>query len=166
MKKEMVVTSARIEANHLNATKSTGPRTRRGKANSKMNAVKYGLFAGSVIIRAFKFQESAEDFKALSDEFYQSLAPVGPMEEALVDRIIMVLWRQRRLHTAESGEIAKAINHAQEGCNAPRRMHTATRPFGREYGKGFFSEMLQFPYASYRSAKSSPINQTGWKGEG
>jgi len=35
------------------------------------------------------------------------------MEEALVDRIIMVLWRQRRLHTAECGEIAKAINDAQ-----------------------------------------------------
>ncbi|HEY1663355.1 MAG TPA: hypothetical protein VGI03_13130 [Verrucomicrobiae bacterium] len=112
MKKEIDVTPAKIEANRLNAQKSTGPRTRKGKAICKMNALKHGILASTAIIHAYEFNESASDFQALCQEFYQSLAPVGPMEEALVDRIIMVLWRQRRLHTAESGEIAKTINEA------------------------------------------------------
>jgi hypothetical protein len=32
-----------IEANRRNARKSTGPKTRVGKANSKLNAIKHGI---------------------------------------------------------------------------------------------------------------------------
>lgn len=35
-----------IEANRLNAKKSTGPRTAEGKSRSRMNALKSGIDAG------------------------------------------------------------------------------------------------------------------------
>jgi len=35
----------KLKANRENAKKSTGPRTARGKANSRRNALKHGLFA-------------------------------------------------------------------------------------------------------------------------
>lgn len=38
-----------IAANRKNATKSTGPRTQKGKARSKMNALRHGLAASHLI---------------------------------------------------------------------------------------------------------------------
>ena len=42
---EQVVSICKVQANRQNALKSTGPRTRRGKAHSRRNAYKDGLFA-------------------------------------------------------------------------------------------------------------------------
>src|SRR3979490_705097 len=43
-------TLKQIEANRLNAKKSTGPRTAEGKAAVRLNALKHGLFALDPII--------------------------------------------------------------------------------------------------------------------
>ena len=40
--KPRVMTPARLEANRRNALKSTGPRTARGKAQSRLNGLKHG----------------------------------------------------------------------------------------------------------------------------
>jgi hypothetical protein len=42
LRKSPTITPARIEANRRNAQKSTGPRTARGKAQSRMNGLKSG----------------------------------------------------------------------------------------------------------------------------
>jgi hypothetical protein len=42
LRKSPTLTPARLEANHRNALKSTGPRTARGKAQSKMNSLRTG----------------------------------------------------------------------------------------------------------------------------
>jgi len=42
LRKSPTLTPARIEANRRNALKSTGPRTARGKAQSKMNSLRTG----------------------------------------------------------------------------------------------------------------------------
>ena len=43
-----MATAAQIEANRLNAQKSTGPRTDRGKARAKLNAIKHGMTARTI----------------------------------------------------------------------------------------------------------------------
>ena len=47
-------TLKQIEANRLNAKKSTGPRTAEGKAAVRLNALKHGLFALDPIIEGEK----------------------------------------------------------------------------------------------------------------
>ncbi len=47
LRKSATMTPARIEANRRNARKSTGPRTQRGKAPSRMNRLKLGTRSAS-----------------------------------------------------------------------------------------------------------------------
>src|SRR5438046_6670818 len=47
--KVVLVSERKLRANQQNAKRSTGPRTLRGKANSRRNATKHGFFASSAI---------------------------------------------------------------------------------------------------------------------
>ena len=102
-----------IEANRNNALRSTGPKTPAGKAASSVNATKYGILARQLIIQGQNFQESAEEFQNFWTENHQHLAPVGPLEEMLVDQIVAINWRMRRVRAAESAEIALSVD---AGC--------------------------------------------------
>jgi hypothetical protein len=110
IRKPMAVTPRKLEANRRNAQKSTGPQTANGNAISKMNALKHGLLAQTVVVRGHKLKESNNEFNKLCQEFYLSLAPVGPLEEMLVGQIVTATWRLRRARTAESGEIALSVD--------------------------------------------------------
>lgn len=81
-----------IEANRRNALKSTGPQTPEGKAKVAQNAVKHGLLAEHILIR----DESQEDFDAFRDAMIEHLAPDGPVEILLVERVVSAAWRLRR----------------------------------------------------------------------
>jgi hypothetical protein len=96
----------KIETNRKNARRSTGPRTDKGKAVSRFNAVKHGLLARQVVARGHWMKESADEFDSLCRELHKSLGPVGPLEEMLVSQIVTASWRLRRARTAEAGEIA------------------------------------------------------------
>lgn len=102
----------KIAANRRNAKRSTGPKTPDGKAVSRMNALRHGILARSVVVQGEQIFESTREFQKLSRELYHSLAPDGPLEEILVDQIIAVTWRLRRVRTAESGEIALSVDDA------------------------------------------------------
>ncbi len=106
-------TPAQIEANRRNAQHSTGPKTPEGKAASSMNAVKYGILARQLIVQGEYVQESAEEFQSFWTEYHDQLAPVGPLEEMLVDQIVALNWRMRRVRAAESGEITLSLD---AGC--------------------------------------------------
>ena len=108
MKKTMSL--KQLAANRRNAQKSTGPKTPNGQAISKMNALKHGLLAQTVVVRGHKLKESTNEFKKLCQAYYADLAPVGPLEEMLVDQIIQAAWRLRRARTAETGEIALSVD--------------------------------------------------------
>ncbi|HTI99824.1 MAG TPA: hypothetical protein VL527_13165 [Dongiaceae bacterium] len=103
-------TPEQIAANRANARKSTGPRTPVGKAISCQNAVKHGRLARQVLVRGHKLRESGREFRSLSEAYYRHLAPVGPVESLLVDRIVILAWRLRRGHIAEAGEIALNVD--------------------------------------------------------
>jgi hypothetical protein len=100
----------KLAANRLNAQKSTGPKTKTGKAVASMNALKHGALAHSVVVLGHHVKESSRDFKKLCAEYYASLTPVGPMEEMLVDQIVTAAWRLRRARLAETGEVALSVD--------------------------------------------------------
>lgn len=96
------------QANRENATKSTGPRTAVGKANSRGNAVKHGFFMSPLS----GFADFGEDPKELI-QFYEGLCdlyhPVGTAEGAELANIAVGWWRRRRLWRYENAVTLGAL---------------------------------------------------------
>ena len=76
--------------------RSTGPRTREGKAKVATNAVKHGAYSEAL----FMLGESEEDFAKLKAGMEESFSPVGPLETAMVERLVSLWWRMDRTKTA------------------------------------------------------------------
>ena len=91
-------TEAQINANRLNAQKSTGPTTPEGKARSALNALKSGIDAWSHIIPG----EDPAELEALSAQYLLHYRPADPVQVSLVDTLISTEWIQRRLRRVEA----------------------------------------------------------------
>jgi len=85
-------TEAQIIANRHNAQRSTGPRTRKGKSAISQNAVKHGLLARQAVISS----ENQDEFDLYRNWMLAELAPAGPMESMLAERIVSLSWRLKR----------------------------------------------------------------------
>ena len=81
-----------IEANRLNALKSTGPRTEEGKRRSRCNAIRHGLTAETVISDL----EDRHDYEAFEAAVISDYDAESAVERELVLRLASVLWRLRR----------------------------------------------------------------------
>ena len=73
-------TQAQLNANRLNAQKSTGPTSPEGKAASSLNALKSGIDAYSHIIPG----EDPAELEALTAQFLLHYKPTGPTQLSLV----------------------------------------------------------------------------------
>jgi len=94
-----MTTEKQIAANRQNAKKSTGPRTREGKLNSRRNAFRHGLTAETVIT----LFEDAGEYAAFENSIIADYEPQTAVERALAARLASLLWRLRRATTIESG---------------------------------------------------------------
>lgn len=119
------VTEKQLAANRRNALRSTGPRTPKGKAVSRSNALTHGILARAVIPEVLEPYESREAFDALFDALHGEFAPATSMEELLVEQIAVAYWRLGRLYRAEAG----AIVLRQETAPADRAHEVAARRF-------------------------------------
>jgi hypothetical protein len=93
-----MTSEAQLAANRINATKSTGPRTRLGKAVVALNGMKHGLLSRESLVRG----ESEADLVEFGKRLRVQLCPVGEIELLLVDRIASTAWRLRRLLRVET----------------------------------------------------------------
>lgn len=84
-------------ANVQNAQLSTGPKTKQGKITARQNALKHGLLAKDLILK----DENITEFDSFRQAIYQSLSPLGCLEEVLVEKIVSSAWRFRRLIQSE-----------------------------------------------------------------
>jgi len=91
-------TEAQINANRLNAQKSTGPTSPEGKARSALNALKSGIDAWSHIIPG----EDPAELETLTEQFLQHYRPADPVQLSLVDTLVSTEWIQRRLRRIEA----------------------------------------------------------------
>lgn len=87
----VVSLSKRTAANRRNAQLSTGPRTEEGKGRSRQNALKHGILASALLITAGEGAEDPAQFNELLDGLRRDLAPVGTLEEMMVEKIARVL---------------------------------------------------------------------------
>ena len=83
-----------IEANRLNAQKSTGPKTPAGKAAASMNHLKHGLRARTVVLTALG--ESEADFDELSATLQYQWEPRTWIELLYLEEMAVSQWRLAR----------------------------------------------------------------------
>jgi len=88
-----MTTEVQISANRRNAQKSTGPRSRQGRAAVSQNAVKHGLLTRQDVITS----ERQADFDLYREQMFAELAPVSPVESMLAERIVTLSWRLKRV---------------------------------------------------------------------
>ncbi len=96
-------TQNQIDANRLNAQKSTGPKTPGGKYNSSQNAITHGLFSKSLLLPG----ESADRFNGLMAAYINHFNPADPYELELVETMAANRWRLRRTWTLETASLAR-----------------------------------------------------------
>jgi hypothetical protein len=89
-------------ANRRNAARSTGPRD---TTRSRLNARIHGILARETVILAGEGHEDPAEFAALSDELRTEFAPASTLEGLLVDQLIAILWRWRRVLRFENAAI-------------------------------------------------------------
>jgi len=82
----------------MNAQKSTGPRTPQGKAVSRFNALKHGIYA----VHQIMFDEKPEDLAELSAEYHELYSPADSKQRFLVDTLVHNEWRLRRTRRVEA----------------------------------------------------------------
>jgi hypothetical protein len=104
-----MTTDRQIAANRQNAQHSTGPRTPEGKAAASRNNTRHGLKAASPVIPKL---ESPEDWEQHRQTTAAGLNPGNALEEALAERIALILWRLDRIVRYEREVTAVAQDHA------------------------------------------------------
>lgn len=88
-----MISQRQLEANRMNAQKSSGPVTLQGKEASSRNALTHGLSARQLLLEG----EDPNLFDALRGRLAAELAPEGTLECELVERIANLMWRARRI---------------------------------------------------------------------
>jgi hypothetical protein len=96
---EYMSSRKQLDANRRNGSLSNGPKTPEGKAAASKNAIKHGLLSRKIVL----MHEHSADLAELGEQLSQALSPVGELECVLVDRIIELVWRLRRLGQIETG---------------------------------------------------------------
>jgi len=94
---DRMTSKKKAAANRSNAKKSTGPKSARGKALARFNALKYGTFAAQRLISG----EDENEYQQLAGRVSAELKPVTVVEAMLVDQIVGDLWRLKRIECAE-----------------------------------------------------------------
>lgn len=71
-----MATERQIQANKLNALRSTGPITTEGKSVSRLNALKHGISAKTVLMK----HEDPELFETALLRLREEIEPIGSIE--------------------------------------------------------------------------------------
>jgi len=91
------ISPRKLAANRANAQRSTGPQTSEGKENSKFNAVKHGLTARYFPALIQAGTAESEQFEVVRTDLYGFYQPADPLEELMLEKVIIEYLRYRRL---------------------------------------------------------------------
>ena len=110
-----MATDRQIAANRRNALRSSGPRTPEGKEQSRRNALTHGLTAEALVIDG----EEAEALRDLLERAFDAYQPQDVVEEHLVQRMVGLTWRLRRVPALEVAAIAwmQTCHHSNDGTS-------------------------------------------------
>jgi len=89
---------------------------------TRFNSVKHGLRSSVPVLP----HESKEAFNYLRDKFMAEYLPQGPTEEMLVEELISIVWRKRRVLSAEAASLNKGL---ERSISFPLNLINASQPF-------------------------------------
>lgn len=100
-----MLSPARLAANRENGRRSHGPASVEGRARSSQNAIKHGFSrAASVVLPS----ENMDEYLVMRDAAFVDCAPVGLIEEWLVEHIVEIMWQTNRLAWLQTKSLARA----------------------------------------------------------
>lgn len=105
----VVSLSKKAAANRRNAQLSTGPSTEKGKSRSRRNALKHGILASALLITKGEGAEDGAEFVRFLDALNRDYAPVGALEEVLVQKIAVCWWREKRALPCEVALVRRSF---------------------------------------------------------
>ena len=105
----------RYEVNRKNSQQSTGPRTAAGKSRSKLNGLKHGLRAATLVLPG----EDPEALEHRFDAWTEELDPRTDLERYFVRSAVEAAWRLDRVRRAEAAAVARRVTRA--GARADRK---------------------------------------------
>src|SRR5882762_9171874 len=97
--KNPMATIQQIDANRRNALKSTGPKTPEGKAAVRMNSLRHGLRARTVVLPG----ENREEFNQLCDDLEREWQPKSRTAQFYLEQMAVSQWKLTRMEVAEAG---------------------------------------------------------------
>ena len=93
-----MATEKQIEANRRNAQKSTGPRTLEGKAAVRLNALRHGMHARTVVLPG----ENRQEFNDLCDVLEAEWQPRTATELFYLEQMAVSQWKLTRMEVGEA----------------------------------------------------------------
>ncbi len=105
-----------LDANRLNAARSTGPKSLEGKARSRINAYKHGLTGAGIALPREDAEEVQGRFEALEAE----LRPGSVLARILVQRAALFSIRLERCARHETVALSEKIRNAEGAFDEAR----------------------------------------------
>jgi len=91
------ISERKLAANRQNATRSSGPKTEHGKANSAKNAIKHGIYARKLFSQTEQGAKELLEYEELATQLVDHYQPIGFKEQLLVEQIFTELVRNGRI---------------------------------------------------------------------
>ena len=102
------------------------------------NALKHGANAREVMF----WSENYEDYEVLRTELYLEFSPSGSTEEHLVQTLLDLRWRRRRLDCHEQITIQKRLDKIREENETSRHIENL-RSFASEFNEAASAEKVE-----------------------
>ena len=124
----------KINANRENGRKGKGPTSAEGKAWSRRNAIKSGLFSRELVVAAAG--ERQEDFDALLSGLRNQFPAQDFLIAFLTGDLAKTIWGLQRLDVYQTAEIRKQCNTARyrRGLEKVAEVDTLKARFIRDHG--------------------------------
>ena len=122
------------------------------KATKKRNALKHGANAKEVML----WSEKYEDYESLRADLYLEFTPSGSTEEHLVQTLLDLRWRRRRLDCYERITIQKRLDKIREENETSRHIENL-RSFASEFNEAASVEKVEALLVNLSSLYSNTI---------
>ena len=129
-----MATDAQIKANRRNAAKSTGPKTEKGKAKARLNALKHGGRATTINVMPVLPHEDPRELEERIQSWIDDWQPRDATEDELVRRGAKLSWLLERGERVEAAHLAHRVRRPGErpGRGAPTRRMKQVNDLGRK----------------------------------